>query len=83
MSKKDKLISRLKSKPRDFTFDEVVTLLLSLGFIQLKTGQSGGSVIKFALGSKIVKIHKPHAIKTLHKYQVKDILNDLERWNMI
>ena len=27
MSKKDKLISRLRSKPKDFTFDEAKSLL--------------------------------------------------------
>lgn len=30
MGKKDKLIKRLKSKPKDFTFDEVESLLIIL-----------------------------------------------------
>ena len=36
MSKKEKLKKRLLSKPRDFTFDEMETLLLSLGFEKSK-----------------------------------------------
>jgi hypothetical protein len=32
MGKKEKLIERLKSNPRDFTFEEMQTLLTYLGF---------------------------------------------------
>ncbi len=33
MSKKEKLIARLKEMPKDFTFDEVVQLMGYLGII--------------------------------------------------
>lgn len=32
MTRKDKLVARLKSRPRDFTWDELVRLLASLGY---------------------------------------------------
>jgi len=32
MGKLEKLIERLKSSPKDFTFNEMETLLLALGF---------------------------------------------------
>ncbi len=44
MSKISKLILRLKSKPKNFTWDELVTLLTKLGFIKL---QGSVSRIKF------------------------------------
>jgi hypothetical protein len=47
MSKKDKLIKRLKSKPRDFTFDEAEALLLTLGFRKSNKGKTSGSKVIF------------------------------------
>lgn len=47
MSKKDKLIQRLKSKPKDFTYDEVRTLLNYLGFGESNKGKTSGSAVKF------------------------------------
>ena len=38
MSKKDKLIQRLKSKPKDFTYDELKTLLNYLEFVEHSKG---------------------------------------------
>ena len=32
LEKKEKLIARLKSMPKDFTFEEMETLLIALGF---------------------------------------------------
>ena len=50
MSKKDKLINRLLKKPKDFTFDEMVSLLSYLGY-ELKQGGTGSGV-KFIKGLK-------------------------------
>ena len=43
MSQKEKLIARLLKKPKDFTFDEMVTLLSYFDFY-LKQGRSGSGV---------------------------------------
>ena len=43
MSKKDKIIDRLLKKPKDFTFDEMVSLLSYLGY-ELKQGGTGSGV---------------------------------------
>ena len=37
MSQKDKLVARLLKKPKDFTYDEMVSLLLYMGYT-LKQG---------------------------------------------
>ncbi|WP_218460507.1 hypothetical protein [Rickettsia sp. TH2014] len=50
MSSIDILIKRLKSKPKDFTWDELTRLLGSLHFEELKTGKpavlEGNFIIK-------------------------------------
>jgi len=77
MSKKLKLIERLKSKPKDFTFDEAETLLLSLGFQKSNKGKTSGSKVIFWGESYDVAIHKPHPRNILKAYQVNHILDVL------
>jgi hypothetical protein len=73
MSKQAKLLTRLRSSPRDFTWDELVTLMTGLGY-ELRTGS--GSSRKFldrATGT-VLMMHEPHPRSTLARYQVKDVL---------
>ncbi|MCL1995686.1 MAG: type II toxin-antitoxin system HicA family toxin [Defluviitaleaceae bacterium] len=85
MSRKQKLIKRLKSKPRDMTFDEVETLLLWLGYSRDNQGKTSGSRIKFyssELGRDI-GIHKPHPKNILKLYQILQIIEILESEGLI
>ena len=50
MSKVEKLIEQLKSKPKDFTWDEAVKVLNYYGYKQLK----GGSRRKFVNDNIVV-----------------------------
>ncbi|MCL2199852.1 MAG: type II toxin-antitoxin system HicA family toxin [Defluviitaleaceae bacterium] len=77
MSKKEKLIKRLKSKPNDMTFSEIETLLLSFGFRMSNKGKTSGSRIDFKLGNITVRLHKPHGNKPLLPYQIITILDSL------
>lgn len=83
MSKKEKLIERLKSKPRDFTFDEMEALLLSLGFVKLKAGKTGGSRVKYVRNTIVIRSHKPHPGNKLKPYQILNIFNDLSKAGLI
>jgi hypothetical protein len=47
MGRRDKLITRLKSRPRDFTWEELVRLLEGLGYAEAKAGKTGGSRRRF------------------------------------
>jgi hypothetical protein len=47
MSSKDKLIKKLKSKPKDFMWDELTRLLGALNFEETIKGKTGGSRRKF------------------------------------
>jgi hypothetical protein len=79
MSKKDKLLERLKSKPKDFTFDEAKSLLESFGYIMSSSGKTSGSRVCFIRNQKIYRMHKPHPRKELLAYQVKELMDELKQ----
>ena len=83
MGKKEKLIMRLKMKPKDFTFEEMETLLISLGFKKCKTGKTGGSRIKYLRAGVPVFLHKPHPKNELKTYQVNDVLTVLRKEGLV
>jgi predicted RNA binding protein YcfA (HicA-like mRNA interferase family) len=74
MSKKEKLLQRFLTVPvrNDLTFNELNSLLLSLGF-EMKEGK--GSRVKFLHKEKklIVSTHKPHPSPELCEDFVKDV----------
>ena len=73
MTKLDKLAGRFKAYPKDFTWDELVTMLSRLGFKEL---QGRGSSVKFFNEeiNCIIQLHKPHPAKVLKRYIVKEVL---------
>lgn len=83
MGKKEKLIARLKSNPKDFTFEEMQTLLIYLGFETSNKGKTSGSRVKFIKDNIPIILHKPHPRKELLEYQVKQILYVLEQEGLI
>jgi len=83
MSKKDKLIKKLKSKPKDFTFDEAVSLFSSLGAKKSNKGKTSGSRVRFTYKDEPITIHRPHPRKELLPYQINDILEYLEGNDLI
>ena len=83
MSKKEKLIAKLKSKSRNFTFDEAEALLLSLGFEKSNKGKTSGSRVLFKYGDIHLDMHKPHPHKELLGYQISKMLKLLEREGLI
>lgn len=83
MGKKEKLIARLKSIPKDFTFEEMETLLIALGFEMSNKGKTSGSRVKFIKDDIPIILHKPHPRKELLEYQVKQILEVLEEEGLI
>lgn len=85
MSKKEKLIQRLRSKPRDFTFEECETLLSLLSFVPSNKGKTSGSRISFENMQLDIKVimHKPHPRKELPEYQIKQLIEELEQEGLI
>ena len=84
MSKLEKEIERLKSKPKDYTYDEAKSLLNKLGFFENNKGKTSGSRVEFKdrYGRKMA-LHKPHPSNIIKSYKVNDLLNNLEEWRLI
>ena len=84
MGKKDKLIKRLKAKPKDFTFDEAETLLNFFDYIRSDKGKTSGSRVCFQSEKHPpIMLHKPHPQKELKGYQIKDLIEKLEEEGLI
>ncbi len=84
MSKKDKLLEKLESKPKDFTYDELKTLLNYLGFYENDKGKTSGSRVEFKdIMNRKIRLHKPHPGNILKLYQIKKILDKLKEMEVI
>ena len=79
MSKLEKEIERLKSKPKDYTYEEAKSLLNKLGYIENNKGKTSGSRIAFVNNNNIkIELHRPHPNNIVKLYKVKDILEKLK-----
>jgi hypothetical protein len=75
MSRTEKLLQRLLSTPKDFTWDELITLLHYFGFGELKKGKTGGSRRKFVDAKKnIISLHKSHPGNIVKQYALKQVI---------
>ena len=84
MVRKDKLIKRLRSRPADLTFDEVETLLSYFGFKRLNKGHTSGSRVLFSSNQYgNIVVHKPHPGNIMKHYQVKQLIEHLEKERLI
>ena len=84
MGQKEKLIRKLKSVPRDMTFDETETLLRYLTYLRPNKGKTSGSRVMFTSDSHPpILLHKPHPRKELLEYQVKQLFEILEQEGLI
>lgn len=78
MSRHDKLVERLKAKPKDFTWRELERLLHGLGYQEVKPGKTGGSRRRFVHpNGSTISLHKPHPGNLLKGYQVEQVLETL------
>lgn len=84
MGQKEKLIARLKSRPKDFTFDEAELLLGFLHYQKRVKGKTSGSRFMFVReGYPSILLHKPHPRKELLSYQVRQLLEILEQEGLV
>ena len=77
MTKFEKLRYRFLSRPKDFTYNELVKLLSGFGY---QEQQRSGSRIVFS-NERInhnIKLHKPHPGNTLKRYQIDLIIQELK-----
>ena len=74
MSELEKLKERLKSLPKDFTYNEAKSLLTKLGFKESDKGKTSGSRKKFHRGNDDFFLHRPHPHNTIDPAAVKQLL---------
>ncbi len=80
MTKKDKLLERFLTQPKDFTNNELKTMLSGLGYQEYHLGKTSGSRVSFhneTIGHEF-KIHKPHPGNILKPYLIKYINEKLK-----
>ncbi|HHU37630.1 MAG TPA: type II toxin-antitoxin system HicA family toxin [Treponema sp.] len=85
MSKDEKLVKRLISKPKDFTYNELRKTLTYLGYTETQSGKTSGSRVAF-INSKdehIIRLHKPHPNNELKQYQINQIVEELRSRGII
>ena len=84
MGQKEKLIEHLKSKPKDFTFNDAETLLGYFDYKRSNKGKTSGSRVMFVSDNHPpIMLHKPHPRKGLLSYQIKQLINILEQEGLL
>ena len=84
MGQKEKLIERLKAKPKTFTFDDAESLSQYFHYERSNKGRISGSRIAFVSDDHPpILMHKPHPRKELLEYQVKQLIEILEQEGLL
>lgn len=85
MSKQEKLLERLLKQPKDFTWDELETLMAGYNYKINKKGKTSGSRRRFQNedSEQALTLHKPHPRNVLKPYQVKEVIDFLIEINAI
>ena len=84
MGQKEKLITKLKAKPKTFTFDDAESLLRYFHYERFNKGRTSGSRIMFVSEEHPpILMHKPHPRKELLEYQVKQLIEILEQEGLL
>ena len=84
MSKREKLVQRFLSKPSDFTWSELKSLLEGLGYELVSGGKTGGSRVRFLHPEKPpIILHKPHPVPVLKRYQIEQITEFLKKEGLL
>jgi hypothetical protein len=82
MSRTEKLLQKLLSKPKDFTYSELVRFLKGLGYSEQ---QGSGSRVVF-INDKLkhnLKLHKPHSENILKRYQIDLVIDELKTKDLL
>lgn len=79
MSRAEKLIDRFLKIPKDFTWEELASVLGEYGYESLKTGKTGGSRRKFVdKYNNMISLHKPHPGNIVKRYALKQVIDNLK-----
>ena len=84
MSKKEKLIQKLKAQSKSFSYEDAKVLLEYLNFLENNKGKTSGSRVMFSSETHgNIMLHKPPPQKELKSYQIKQLKDFLEQEDLI
>ena len=85
MGQKEKLIEKLNTGSKSFSYEEAETLLGHLGYHSSNKGKTSGSRVMFVSedGKDKISLHKPHPRKELLEYQIKQLREHLKEEGLI
>ena len=85
MSSKEKLIERFKKQPKDFTYNEMVKLLVGFGYEESHKGKTSGSRVRFINKElkSVIDFHKPHPGSIMKEGALKDVYKKLTTLGVI
>ena len=80
MGSKDKLVERFKKKPKDFTYEETISLLAYFGYHVHNKGATSGSRVRFKNEETgvYIDIHRPHPGSIMKEWMIKAIYQHLK-----
>ncbi|HZY77909.1 MAG TPA: type II toxin-antitoxin system HicA family toxin [Cyclobacteriaceae bacterium] len=82
MSRFAKAIERLLARPKDFTWNELQTILTHLGYREISRSGSRRKFIHAAAES-IISLHEPHPQPFLKRYALDYVIDELRKQNLI
>jgi hypothetical protein len=79
MSQFEKALARLMTRPKDFTWHELQTVMRNLGYSEKK---GSGSRRKFVHSdpSCCIRLHEPHPHKNLKPYAISNVIIQLKQF---
>lgn len=80
MAEYEKLLSKLQSNPKDFTYRELQSIMSRNGYKEDSKGKTSGSRVEYKGKETTLRLHKPHGGRNfLHDYQIKAVIEFLEK----
>ena len=76
MSRKEKLLRRFRTLPKDFTWEEMCALLNHLGFKDI-SGSGSRNKFMHEKTMRIISIHKPHPGNVMKQYVMRQVRDQL------
>jgi hypothetical protein len=76
VSKRDKSLERLLAHPKDFTWEELVTVLKHFGYQELNGTGSRRKFLNKATDQKL-SLHKPHPRNIVKRYIIDIVITAL------
>ena len=85
MSKHEKIIKKLNSGSKNFTYNELRQLLKGFGYAEHHKGKTSGSRVAFINNktNHIIRLHKPHPGNELKHYQISLIIEELKSQRLL